>query len=79
MINRRTIGANWRTESAPIRKFTPKGIGIGASADGRLTLFGALSAQLGAMSGSNSRPKGETAAWLAIFSKTQPERGHHER
>lgn len=62
MINRRTIGAIRRTEFAPIRKFDPTGIGIGASADGRLSSFGALSAQLGAMSGSNSRPQGQTAA-----------------
>ncbi len=65
MINRRTIVAIRRTEFAPIRKFTPTGIGIGASADGRLSSFGALSAQLGAKSGSNSRPQGETALWLA--------------
>lgn len=35
---------------APIRSFSLKVIGIGASADGRLTMFGALSAQLGANS-----------------------------
>jgi hypothetical protein len=66
---------NWRKSALNLcadSKFSPIGKVIGASADGRLTVFGALSAQLGASAGLLFRSKRENWACLpSLF------RGHH--